>query len=310
MREMKLLVGAQGSPNLQETLVSSSASEQMSLNDDFLAILAQHHIDVNSLSVDTAKRDWRRVDFSRIPIPTLRECAEHVRMFSLTFTRMEQPTLNRETAELMYAIESEIRRRPLDDQFPEFKRIREMQEYAEERRLAIEEHYGAIRGWQSNFEAHLQPVFTNIAMKHLRRRFPENEFSNIFREECVSNKWKKPEDFELDGLIYDKTDNILYMIEAKYCLTDDQLSSAKRTLRLFSNFLQTPRPSEDRAAGRQWDVYFGSDGIVGTEKQSTLEVQAFLGFHSVESDAILAAAKDQFIVIEPNGLYYHVSNSG
>ena len=63
--------------------------------------------------------DWSRFDFFQSSVQKLRECVENVRKFSLRFTRRDHPDLNRETIELMHAIEIEIRRRPLDEQYPE-----------------------------------------------------------------------------------------------------------------------------------------------------------------------------------------------
>ena len=63
--------------------------------------------------------DWSRFDFSESSVLTLRECVKKVRRFSTEFTRMDNADFNCETIELMDAIEFEIRRRPLDEQYPE-----------------------------------------------------------------------------------------------------------------------------------------------------------------------------------------------
>ena len=71
-----------------------------------------------------------------------------------------------------------------------------------------------IFGWHRHFDGHLENVFTDIALKYLFEKTPDNVYNNIFGDNEISKSWKDP-NFELDGLIYDEIANVFYMIEAQ-----------------------------------------------------------------------------------------------
>jgi hypothetical protein len=141
---------------------------------------------------------------------------------------MDYPDLNRETIELMHAIEFEIRRRPLDEQYPEMwnplKSANDTLRQLASVQMAYHDRQTEISGWQKHFDDHLESVFTNIALKYLREHNPGNTYVNVFEDGLISNSWKDP-NFGLDGLIY--------MVEATFYLTESQL--AKTEFCLCSN---------------------------------------------------------------------------
>ena len=263
--------------------------------------------------------DWSRFDFSNCTVQKLRECVEQVRSVSLTFTRTNHPALNTEMVELMHAVELEIRRRPLQEQYPELweplKSANESLKNANEtiQRIATlqetqQDRLSEIRGWQNHFEKHLEPVFTNLALEYLRNNFPTNQYTNVFKDGSISNKWKDP-DFELDGLIYDETANSFYMVESKYHLTHKQLSSTKNASRHFRDFVGSIRPDlrTARIAARRWDSFFGESGVVDLSVKDNTTVHVFLGFHSRESESLISLAKEEsYILIGPVGDCYKV----
>ena len=97
-------------------------------------------------------------------------------------------------------------------------------------------HQTEIAGWQRHFDGHLENVFTDVALKYLREKTPYNIYRNIFGDNEISKSWKDP-NFELDGLIYDETPNIFYMIGAKFYLTESQLAKTEATLSKLCQFL-------------------------------------------------------------------------
>ena len=306
--------------------------ESASLQEDFKK-LKNHYFCTN------ASCDWRRFDFSRNTVLKLRECAENVRNFPLKFTRMEHPELNMETMELMHAIEFEIRRRPLQEQYPEMweplkhaneslqhanetiRQIVSMQKEQQERLTKITDIECAqieqkgrlveISGWQKHFDNHLEPVFTNLALNYLTKRNPKNKYCNVFEDGQISSQWKNP-DFQLDGLIYDETDHIFYIVEAKFYLTESQLSKTVTTLDNFCHFVAMERPNansdENRKASRRWDMFFGDAGVVKAHiVQQPPTVSVFLGFHSSDSEYLLSMAREKsFMLMGPDGMHYKV----
>ena len=82
------------------------------LRDNFTMLTNQYF---NVCNVDWSKS----CNFYASPILKLRECVQEVRKFSLEFSRMDNHDLNRDTVQLIHAIEFEIRRRPFDEQYPE-----------------------------------------------------------------------------------------------------------------------------------------------------------------------------------------------
>ena len=72
-----------------------------------------------------------------------------------------------------------------------------------------------------------QPVFTDIAFDYLKQKHDPTsiKLTNIFKEEAMvvrKLKYSPEYDFELDGLIYDETNNILYMVESVLHLSCDE----------------------------------------------------------------------------------------
>ena len=144
-------------------------------------------------------------------------------------------------------------------------------------------------------------------MKYLRERHPENIYVNVFEEYGIGKVWRDP-DFELDGLIYDQTANIFYMVKAKYHLTQQQLSKTEETLRKFCEFVHMDQPDKsDRKSRYRWNAFFGYEAVVQTDVIPCVSV--FLAFHESESDDLITAAKSKdFILIGPEGYLYKVLN--
>lgn len=95
--------------------------EKEQLEKDFDAIVKQHlnGIDLESESESVMKCDWIRINLSSFSVSALNECVEDIRRFSRSFTRMNHPELNKQTVDLMYAIQLETRNRSLQELYPE-----------------------------------------------------------------------------------------------------------------------------------------------------------------------------------------------
>ena len=133
-------------------------------------------------------RDWSGFDFSRSSVLKLRECVEKVRKFSLSFTRINYPDLNSETIELMLAIEFEIRRRPLDEQYPEIWNPLKSANETLNRIATVQEAQNNRQ--QKHFDDHLESVFTNIALKYLREKNPHNTYVNVFENTAAPGPYR------------------------------------------------------------------------------------------------------------------------
>lgn len=190
---------------------------------------------------------------------------------------------------------------------------REMKQYFQVLGNMLLERERNVTGWQKNFEDHLELVFTNVALDYLRVKFPLNEFINIFKlEPSPPKRWNYPPryDFELDGLIYDRTDNILYMVESKFRLSPREVGKVETTQSYLMDYIKSermPASSGDIAKrfNRIWNLFFncGEDTII-VDKMNT-QVYCFLGFNSAESQEVVLEAKSKFFkLIGPNdGLY-------
>ena len=276
--------------------------------------------------------DWNRIDFSRYTVPELNRCVEDLKLFSKQFTKMNQPELNKQTVDLMYAMQFDIRGRLLSDQYPELyqplleanktiqetsditkrtsENIDKLWEILKKQDYAIEE----VKGWQRHYDGHLEPLFTDIVLEYLRSNSPINEIINVFQMEYVtpSKKWNYPPhfNFEVDGLVYDQTVNVLYMVESKFHLTLKELAKAVETWNQLADFVRSEKlPNVDSNANffnRLWNLFFNGEDALIQNKDLTV-VKSFLGFHSVESEAILdEARKHGFKLIGPDGNHYHV----
>jgi hypothetical protein len=212
------------------------------------------------------------------------------------------------TVQLRHAVEFEIRRRPIGEQFPDdLKEVMTSLKTTAESLRATLEIQKSITGWQQNFNKTLESVFTNIALEHLRTVHPNNNFINVFEDCEISKKWSSP-DFELDGLIYDEIDHIFYMIESKYFLTTDALGKTATTFANFVNFTRMKKPElQDRSKlATRWVRFFeGERSITRGRDGNEATVKVFLGFHACDSESLLDEAKSKsYMLIGPDGSHY------
>lgn len=282
--------------------------EVLNLNDEFSAIV-RHHLNIpDAILVDAY--DWSRANLSNLSVTNLNDCAKSMQQFLLKFTGANQPELSDKAINLLLAIELETRRRPLPEQYPEWA---EPLRRVNERLDRISNENEQVSGWQKHFDDHLELIFTNVAFDFLRHLNPANVYVNLLSDTSITKKWNFPPkyDFEVDGLIYDETDNILYMVESKYNLTHKELSKAEKTWEKLDDYIKHSErmPITDSVArrfNRIWLDFFGEVGTI-TGSRETIRIEAFLGFHSAESEKVVNDADAKgFRLIGPHGQYYHV----
>lgn len=174
----------------------------------------------------------------------------------------------------------------------------EMNANRDELEAAIDKHFGD-----------LEPVFSDLALKHLKEKNPSNIYSNLCEE--ITGKWKHPRfgfEFKLDGLIYDEKHNVLYMIESKFHLNEAELEKACETWEKLKSFLRSDKlmsqEYEALSFNRFWKTFFGEDGMIKNRDQT--DVQAFLGFRSSEPSVIESAKNKGFQLIGPGKSTYEV----
>ena len=88
-----------------------------------------------------------------------------------------------------------------------------------------------------------------LALEYLKKRKPENKILNI-REENIVLIWTEP-NYELDGLIYDQTENTFYVI-VRENFSDDDIKRLKieATLEEFRKFITYDKPICKKGSGR------------------------------------------------------------
>ena len=101
------------------------------------------------------------------------------------------------------------------------------------------------------------------------------------------------------------------MIEAKFYLTETQLTKTKATLVKFRHFLQMDKPTSlGKKSARRWNSFFGELGYVKSDNATKPTAAVFLGFHSSYSERLITDAKSEgYMIISPNGAYYKVLES-
>ena len=129
-------------------------------------------IDLESESVMTC--DWIRIKFSSFSVLNPNACVEDIGRFSRSFTKMSHQVLNKQTVDLMYAIQLETRSRSLQELHPEIWepliRANETLDKITARQNDQEFQVTAVKGWQGNYDKHLEPVFTDIAIEYLKQK--------------------------------------------------------------------------------------------------------------------------------------------
>jgi Zn-finger domain-containing protein len=84
----------------------------------------------------------------------------------------------RQLKHLLLAIELEIRRRPSRDQYPEIweplTRAIDTLNLTLKLQKETQDDFKQILGWQRNHDSYLEPVFTSIALEHLKENKPRN----------------------------------------------------------------------------------------------------------------------------------------
>ena len=255
--------------------------ETLSLNYEFDAII-KHYLNLSDNSIlDTY--GYSRNNLCNISVIDLNSCASAIRQFLFKFTGVNQPELNEKVMSLLLAINFETRRRPLSEQYPElYEPLWRANETLD--RISIKNN--------GDFEVN----FTDILFDCLKEMKPENVYINLSSE--VSKKLRYPPkyEFDIDGLIYDETDNILYMVESYVNLTPKELSRAVLTREKFEAFIRhsertNSTVSADRTYDRIWLSYFGEFGVL-TGSRETIHVEAYIGFYSAESGDVLDEAAE------------------
>lgn len=283
--------------------------EEESILNEFINLVKENLKALDVSSVDEFTVD----DFFSYKVSVLQNCVNSVKQFTLNTSMQDSPRVNRASVNLMTAIDLNIRRRPISEQFPElWEPLRRANESIERTNRTLEkmsdreyiqnDSISSIKGWQSNFDLHLEPVFTKIAFEYLRNQNQDNDYVNVFDTNEITKKWPPPNVFELDGLIYDQSDNILYMVESKFHLREGELTKACETRRKFelfleSNFLDVGDRKD--AFNRRWSHFFNKEyGLIKVEARPS--VKAFLGYHSSESKNVLdKARREKFQLIGP-----------
>jgi hypothetical protein len=164
--------------------------------------------------------------------------------------------------------------------------------------------------WRKNDYTNYQELFTNVTMEYLLHNNPNNEFINIFGDGQETRYW---ENFKLDGLIYDTTDNVFHIVLFKYYLNERGLSEIDETLEKFRDFIQLKKPDTSNGKGnlRRWLTFFDDEcGIILNENKNDITMSVFIGFENVQSKNIISIASEKkFTIIEPDKYHYKVRTS-
>lgn len=154
---------------------------------------------------------------------------------------------------------------------------------------------------------HLKCAFTIIALKYLWEKNQDNVYVDMLEYSHLIPKWTDP-DFELDGLIYDKTANIFYIVETKVNLTEAQVTKTEVTSKRFYDFVMNePTKTTSKIVARRWEYFFGEDGVIKLDIGTKPTIFVFIAFHTSSSEIIIASAKSKgFMLIGPTESFYKV----
>lgn len=104
---------------------------------------------------------------------------------------------------------------------------------------------------------------TILALEYLRKTNTKNKYKNVFQDE-VYESWTLIPDLVINGLIYDETENIFYIVES---------NKKEESLEKFSQFIRMEKPKSslnNGKDGRIWNFFFDEEsGIVIGNKENT-----------------------------------------
>ena len=117
-----------------------------------------------------------------------------------------------------------------------------------------------------------------LALEYLKKRKPENKILNV-REENIVLRWTEP-NYELDGLIYDESENTFYVIvKDNFSDDDEKRIKVEEYLVHFRNFIMGEKPSchDCRRKIRKWSEFFDPvSGIIIRSDEKKVYTKIFV----------------------------------
>ncbi|TPX45975.1 hypothetical protein SeMB42_g03728 [Synchytrium endobioticum] len=246
---------------------------------------------------------------SRLPAETLQQGLNALSIFVAVYNidKHTNPDMNSAIISLQHHIQQSIRSRPFEEQFPEHQGLAVTLKKTSEEVEKTSKQVRALTGWQENRNTALEPIITNVALDHLRRRHPGETFRDSLRDVEYNISWNLRDgefDIEMDGLIYHLEGKCLWLVEAKSHLDEEDLYKAKRTYNQLKRLFVSEEGSRQEWGKEATRLYSAFGGNLRDENPLA---GVFLGYHSVEPDAYQKAVEwNDCIRIGPNGDYYKV----
>lgn len=118
-------------------------------------------------------------------------------------------------------------------------------------------------------------------LNYLCEKNPDNKYISVFYEYSVTRFWKYPSVFDLDGLIYDETENIFYIVEFYHTHTEERIEEAKEKVDKFRQFLQMKEPlRSERKTWLRWDAFFGELGVLAFANRTKTKIYILMSKYS------------------------------
>ena len=119
-------------------------------------------------------------------------------------------------------------------------------------------------------------VSTDKALLYLRNKYPNNVFIDVFDQLSLT----KLKGFEFDGIIYDVSENLFYLIiiiDFRDFRNESDLRQRDEYVKKFYNFLQMERPDSLTILASHWEKFFGDIEIVKKDIAKRSNVSVLIG---------------------------------
>jgi hypothetical protein len=124
-------------------------------------------------------------------------------------------------------------------------------------------------------------ILTEKVWKYLHTKNPTNKYYNVY------NGNKPP--FEIDGIIYNQTENLFYIIEPIYQINEESFLLIEEKYKLFTEFIKSVKPINPIML-KHWNTLFDLKFGIYHKKKEKIKTTIIIGYYSI--------TKDDFILLK------------
>jgi hypothetical protein len=267
-------------------------------------------------------------------VDQLRQCAFQLNNFIINngINRTMNPELNAVILELQINLNTNIRGRPLTEQFPEFKQlidtVASVDKQIGDTVKTVDDTSKSIRelirvtkshgGWQKNRDYLLELKITETVHKYEGERgHNPGEIIRIYKKGTILKK-DRTDLCQVDGLFKRNDSNTWVLCEAKSHLNKHELDSAIKTVKTFHEYLNSVKneiiPNDnDELLGNSnyWKQVKQFQSLLGKNDIEPTIIK-YLGYdicdhrENPEEDPVEMAKKEGFCIVRPTNDGYEV----